>query len=416
MTKQVSMVAVRGPLAGLADRFRVVLAEAGYTPLSAANQLRLMAHVNRWMASESISVAELTDELLDQFLVVRRRAGYTCWLTRRGLNPLVDLLRSEGGMPPAVVSEQTALDILLAEFAVFLTQEQGLAAVTVKHRVRAVRGFLSSCEAPELIDAAVVSSYVTSQCVSMQVSSAKLMLTNIRSLLRFLHVSGRLEADLSPVVLGAAGWRHTGLPKGLSDTDVSALLNACRPTQPSGRRDRAILLLLLRLGLRSVEVSRLTLDNVNWRTGELTITGKGNRAERLPLPADVGQSLADYLKLGRPRDVATRSVFVTVRAPQRPLSASAMGCVVRNLAQRAGLPPIGPHRLRHTVATEMLRSGADLFEIGQVLRHRSLSTTAIYAKVDLGRLRVLAMPWPTVNHDTLGKLRLLAKTWPGVRL
>lgn len=416
MVKEVSVVMVQGPLKCLADRFRVALTAAGYTPLSAANQLRLMAHVSRWMASESFSVTDLTDELLDRFLVVRRAAGYTCWLTRRGLIPLVGVLRSEGGMPPAAVPEQTALDLLLAEFAEFLEQERGLAAVTIEHRVRTARTFLSSCEAPELVDAAAVSSYVSAQCRSMHVSSAKLMLTNLRSLLKFLHLSGRLDTDISPVVLGAAGWRHAGLPKGLSDADVSALLAECQPTRLVRRRDRAVVLLLLRLGLRRVEVSRLTLDDIDWRAGELTITGKGNRVERLPLPVDVGQSLADYLERERPRDMDTRSVFVTARAPYRPLSSGGVSGVVSHVAQRAGLPPIGSHRLRHTVATAMLSAGADLFEIGQVLRHRNLSTTAIYAKVDLGRLRPLARPWPAVTQDALGQLRLLAQTWPGVRL
>lgn len=415
MVKQISGVVVRGPLGGLAEPFWGMLTAAGYTPLSATNQLRLMAHVSRWMASESLTVSELTDELLDQFLVVRRTAGYTCWLSRRGLSPLVDLLRSEGVMPPAVVPEQTALDLLLAEFAVFLAQERGLVAATIEQRARTARSFFSSCEAPELIDAAVVSSYVTTQCGLMQVSSAKLMLTNLRSLLRFLYMSGRLDADLSPVVLGAAGWRHAGLPKGLSDTEVSALLTACQPTQLSRRRDRAIVLLLLRLGLRRVEVSRLMLDDIDWRAGELTITGKGNRVEKLPLPVDVGQSLAEYLQKGRPGGIVTRSVFVTVHAPHRPLSAQAVGAVVHHVAQRAGLPPIGSHRLRHTVATKMLSSGADLFEIGQVLRHQNLSTTVIYAKVDLDRLRPLATPWPTAHHDALSQLRLLAQVWPGVR-
>jgi len=416
VVKQISVVAVRGPLSGLADRFQTVLAEAGYTPLSANNQLRLMAHVSRWMSSESIGMSNLTDELLDRFLMARRAAGYTCWLTRRGLTPLVDLLRSEGVMPPAVAPERTALDLLLDEFAEFLAQERGLVAVTIKQRVRTARSFFATCEAPELVDAAFVSSYVSEQCGSMRVTSAKLMLTNVRSLLRFLHVSGRLDTDLSPVVLGAAGWRHTGLPKGLPDADVSALLAVWQTTRLSPRRDRAIMLLLLRLGLRRGEVSRLTLDDIDWRAGELVITGKGNRVERLPVPVDVGQALADYLETERTRDVATRSVFVTVRAPHGPLTAAGVNSVVSTAARRAGLLPIGSHRLRHTVATAMLRSGADLFEIGQVLRHRNLATTVIYAKVDLGRLRPLAQPWPTVEHDALGQLRLLARTWPGARL
>lgn len=411
MVKRVPVVVVHGPLAGLAGRFGEALTAAGYTSLSAANQLRLMAHVSRWMASESIRVGELTDELLDRFLVVRRDAGYTCWLSRRGLGPLVELLRSEGVMAEVAVSAPSAVDVLVAEFAVYLRQERGLAVATIEGRLRIARRFLASCGDPAPLDAVAVSAYVASTCPSTGVSTAKLVLTGIRSLLRFLHVSGRLAVDLSPVVLAAAGWRHTGLPKGLSDAEVSALLAECGPDRPSGRRDRAILLLLVRLGLRRVEVARLQVGDIDWRAGELTVIGKGNRLERLPLPVEVGEALVDYLRLDRPRDLSSRAVFVSLRAPYGSLSGPAVGGVVQYLADKAGLGPIGPHRLRHTAATSVLRSGADLVEVGQLLRHRHLSTTAIYAKVDLIRLRQLARPWPTTT-DTIGDLRRLAQPWP----
>jgi len=413
---RVPVVVVHGPLEGLVDRFWEGLTAAGYTPLSAVNQLRLMAHVSRWMASESVGLVDLTEELLDRFLVVRREAGYTCWLSRRGLGPLVELLRSEGVMPAAAVLAPGAVDLLLAEFAVFLGQERGLAADTIDGRVRIAGRFLASFADPALVDAAGVSSYVSSTCPSMRVSTAKLVLTGIRSLLRFLHVSGHLDVDLSPAVLGAAGWRHTGLPKGLSDTEVSALLTACDPMRMSGRRDRAIVLLLVRLGLRRVEVARLEVGDIDWRAGEFTVTGKGNRLERLPLPVDVGQALVDYLRLDRPREIKARAVFVSLRAPHGPLSGSAVTAVVENLARRAGLGSVGPHRLRHTAATGVLRSGADLVEVGQLLRHRQLSTTAIYAKVDLVRLRRLARPWPARDPDPIGGLRRLAMAWPGAQL
>lgn len=352
MTKQVPVVVVHGPLAGLADQFRVALRAAGYTPLSAANQLRLMAHVSRWMASESVGVGELTDGLLDRFLVVRREAGYTGWLSRRGLGPLVELLRSEGLMPGVAVTARSAADLLLAEFAVFLREERGLAAATIDGRLRIARRFLASCGDLAEVNAVTVSAYVSSTCPSMRVSTAKLELTGIRSLLRFLHVTGRLDVDLSPVVLAAAGWRQTGLPKGLSEAEVAALLAECVPARLSGRRDRAIMLLLVRLGLRRVEVARLELGDIDWRAGEITVVGKGNRLERLPLPADVGEALVDYLRLDRPREIAARAVFVNLRAPHGPLSGEGVTGVVQRLARRAGLGPIGPHRLRHTTATD----------------------------------------------------------------
>ncbi len=416
MANQVSVVVVRGPLAGFADRFGEALTALGYAPSSVAKQLRLMAHVSRWMALESVGVGELTDELLDRFLVVRREAGYTGWLSRRGLGPLVELLRREGVMPAAVVPVRSGVDLLLGEYARFLAEERGLTAVTIDGRLRIARRFLVSCGDVGLVNAAGVSSYVSSTCPSMRVSTAKLELTGVRSLLRFLHVSGRLDVDLSPVVLGAAGWRQTGLPKGLSQVEVAALLAECDPERLSGRRDRAIVLLLVRLGLRRVEVARLEIGDIDWRAGEIAVTGKANRLERLPLPVDVGEALADYLRLDRPRSIVSRAVFVSLRAPHGPLSGSGVGGVVQNLGRRAGLGPVGPHRLRHTTATAVLGAGADLFEVGQLLRHRNLSTTAIYAKVDLVRLRRLARPWPIPDPDPLGGLRRLALAWPGVQL
>ena len=411
MVKRVPVVAVYGPLAGLRDQFGEALTAAGYTPLSAANQLRLMAHVSRWMASESVAVGELTDEAVDRFLAARREAGYTCWLSRRGLGPLIDLLRSEGLAPAVPAPVLTERDLVVAEFAVFLRVERGLAEATVEGRLRIVRHFLAVCGEVAGVDGAAVSAYVSSTCPSMSVSTAKLVLTGIRSLLRFLHVTGRLDVDLSPVVLGAAGWRHTGLPKGLSDGEVSALLAECSPDRPSGRRDRAIVLLLVRLGLRRVEVARLELGDIDWRAGVITVVGKGNRAEQLPLPVEVGEALVDYLRLDRPRDLSSRAVFVSLRAPYGSLSGPGVGGVVQHLAGRAGLGSIGPHRFRHTAATGVLREGGDLVEVGQLLRHRHLGTTAIYAKVDLVRLHLLARPWPRTT-DTMGGLRRLAQPWP----
>lgn len=412
MTSRVSVVTVRGPLAGVAGRFKAVLEAQGYTPLSAANQLRLLAHVSRWMESESVTLAELTDAELDRFLAARRAAGYTGWLSRRGLVPLVGLLRDEGLVPAAASPVGSWLDVLVESYVVFLRDERGLAAATVGGRVRIARRFLAARGGVAGLSAAEVSAYVASTCPSMGVGTAKLEVTGLRSLLRFLHVSGHVEADLSPVVLGAAGWRQAGLPKALADQEMAALLAACDPGRPTGRRDRAIVCLLARLGLRRVEVARLGLDDIDWRAGEVTIVGKGSRNERLPLPVDVGEALVDYLRHERPPHSGLRAVFVNARVPHGPMTSAAVGAVVQNLARRAGLGPIGAHRLRHTAATGALRAGADLVEVGQLLRHRHLSTTAIYAKVDLDRLGLLARPWPTAESDPAAGLRSLAQAWP----
>lgn len=416
MVRRVSVVSVRGPLEGVADRFGEELTARGYTPLSAANQLRLLAHLSRWVESESLTVAELTEATLDRFLAARREAGYTGWLSRRGLGPLVGMLRAEGLIPAAPVPEQSGLEVLLAEFALFLRSERGLAEATIESRCRVARRFLAGSDGEVAgLTAAEVAAYVASACPSMGVGTAKLEVTGLRSVLRFLHVSGRVEMDLSPAVLGAAGWRHTGLPKALAETEVVALFAACDPGRPSGRRDRAILGLLVRLGLRRSEVARLCLEDIDWRAGEVTIAGKGSRVERLPLPVEVGEALVDYLQHERPPRTAERVVFLNPRVPLGPMTGGAVGGVVQQLARRAGLGSIGAHRLRHTAATRMLRAGADLVEVGQLLRHRNLSTTTIYAKVDLDRLHRLARPWPrpvVADDERARRRRSLALPWP----
>jgi site-specific recombinase XerD len=356
----------------------------------------------------------VTEVELERFLAARRRVGYTCWLSWRGLRPLVSLLRAEGVIPGPPVPVPSAVDVLLGEFVEFLCVEKALASSTVAGRERVARRFLTEVDV-EGLSAADVVAYVGATTQGVAVGTAKLELTGLRSLLRFLHVSGRIGADLSPAVLAAAGWRGTGVPKGLTDGEVAALLAACDAGRPAGRRDRALVLLLLRLGLRRGEVARLRLDDIDWRAGEITIVGKANRVERLPLPVDVGEALSDYLVQERPTGTGARAVFLRARAPQGPMTSEAVGAVVQNLAARAGLAGVCAHRLRHTAAMAMLREGADLVEIGQVLRHRDLATTAIYAKVDLVRLRRLARPWirPAVTATEQDQQRRsLARPWP----
>jgi integrase/recombinase XerD len=221
------------------------------------------------------------------------------------------------------------------------------------------------------------------------------LVTGLRSLLRFLHVDGVIDQPLVDAVPSVANWSLAGLPKALSRSQVIALLNACDRNTFTGRRDFAILALLVRLGLRAGEVATLSLDAIDWRRGELTVRGKGNRVDQLPLPGDVGEAIVDYLRHGRPRTAQARTVFVWVQAPHRALTSNAVTTVVANAGRRAGIGRIGAHRLRHTAATAMLQAGGSLTEIGQVLRHRRLLTTAVYAKVDRTALRLVARRWPS---------------------
>jgi len=395
-----SRVRLTGPLAGLADGFGARLAELGYTPLSAANQLRVMARLSRWLAAREEAPAQLDAERVEEFLADCRASGYTCWLSVRGLAPLLGYLRGLGVVPGAVSEPvATAAEVLLDRYRDYLAGERGLAASTIGYYVAEARLFLGRACGPDLaglaeLTAAQVCGYVAAECRRRSTGSAKILVTALRSLLRFLFADGLLAADRTAAVPAVAGWRGAGLPKALPAWHVAALLGSCDRGTTVGMRDFAVLTLLARLGLRACEVAAMELDDIGWRAGEIVIRGKGGRDERMPLPADVGQALAGYLRDGRPAGGGSRAVFLRACAPAGPLPAGAVKEIVRSRFRRAGLPEAGAHRLRHTAATQMLRAGSPLAEVGQVLRHRSTATTAIYAKVDHAALAVLALPWP----------------------
>lgn len=391
-----SVVRVEGPLARYAPGFGAHLLERGYAPSSAEDQVRLMAHVSRWLAEQSGEPAGLTPAAVEQFLVVRR-AGYVKLTSRRGLAPLLGYLRGLGVLPEAGAEVPSPTEEVLADYRDWLVGERGLAAGTVRLREQVARLFLA--EQPEPLELALrrleareVTAFVLARCRSGRrgVSSAKTLTSGLRSLLSFLYLAGWVRVSLAPAVPSVAGWRLGSLPRALEADQVARLLESCERSTALGRRDFAILALLSRLGLRSFALS---LDDIDWRAGELTISGKGSRTERLPLPHDVGDALVDYLRAGRPNG-SGRELFLRARAPRCAISAAGVRSVVHHACDRAGLPRIGAHRLRHTVASELLRAGAPLQQIAQVLRHASLASTATYAKVDRAALGSLARPWP----------------------
>ena len=394
-----SRVRVTGPLAPHAAGFRGELERLGYRPNAASSQLQLMAHASRWLDSQGLGVQDLTPERVEEFLAHRRAEGYTLWLSVKATMPLLGYLRGRGVAPmPIPAGPATEAEALGEHYRSYLVQERGLAAGTIAGYLHVARLFFAARAVDgelrlDRLTATEVSGFVLAECALRSVGSAKYVVCGLRSLLRYLYVAGHIDAQLDVAVPAAAGWRLTGVPVIVGRAEVARLLASCDRRTTFGRRDYAVLVLLSRLGLRAGEVAALELANLDWRAAELIVRGKGGRSERLPLPADVGEALAGWLRRGRPRCDAT-TVFTRVRAPHQNLTSGGVTNIVRAACARAGLPPMYAHRLRHAAATEMLRAGASLSEVGQVLRHASVLSTAIYAKVDHARLRSLALPWP----------------------
>jgi integrase/recombinase XerD len=391
---------VVGPLAPYAEGWRQEFATRGYAPHSITAHAQLTAHLSGWLAATGRSVDALTDEVVDEYLRARRAAGYQNRTTARGVAPLVGYLRALEVAPQrAVPPPATAIEALIAEFDDYLTHERGLVSATVHHHRRFARLFLTelgvTAEAGLAgVTAGAVTSFMVSQAQRRSPGDMRSLVSAVRSLLRFLHLTGRVAQPLASAVPSVPGWRFGSLPRGLGAGQVAAILASCDRDSVVGRRDYAILMLLSRLGLRAGEVIRITLDDIDWRAGELRVVGKADQVEKLPLPTDVSDAVADYLRYGRAR-TSCRYLFVTVRAPftRLALNTSISG-IVERACRRAGVEPFGPHRLRHAVACDLLADGASLAEIGQLLRHRGERATAIYAKADIEALRELARPCP----------------------
>jgi site-specific recombinase XerD len=395
-----SRVRVTGPLEPFAVGFAGELSVQGYRGQGIGHQLRLVAHLSGWLAEENLEVASLTGATVGRFLVARRAAGYKQWLSQRALEPLLVYLRALGQAPlPSVPRPEGPVEELLCRFRDYLIVERGLAAPSARRYAEAVRPFLASRLTPEGLDlegldAAALTAFVLAECAKKERGSAKQTVSRLRSLVSFLYLEGMIDRSLTAALPTIAAWRLASLPKAISSAQVQGILGSCDRRTATGRRDFAILITLVRLGLRRGEVARLLLEDIDWHAGQVVVFGKGARSDRLPLPADVGEAIAAYLRRGRPDTAQDRSVFVRLRAPHRALTPGAVGQIVLRACERAGLAPVHAHRLRHTAACQMLGAGASLQEVGQVLRHRRIETTAIYAKVDRQALGRIARPWP----------------------
>ncbi len=389
---------MKGPLAPFAEAYSVELRGRGYSPLSAVNELRQVGRLSRWLETRGLEAGDLTDKRVEEFLAWQRAGGrHRCQWSRPGLMCLQDVLRHLGLLAaekPAPAGSPT--ELLLASFERYLVGERGLAVGTVQGYVMHARRFLEGLSAgglAELTAADVTGAVLARADSGVSVGAAHYFVCALRAFLRFCFVEGRLDADLSQAALAVGGRRSSPLPRGIGQADARALLGACDRRQALGRRDYALIILMLRLGLRAGEVARLGLDDIDWRAGELVVRGKGAREDRLPLPADVGEAITSYLRRGLPQS-SRREVFFCARAPYESIAPGTVRSTVRRACRRAGIPELGSHRLRHTAACEMVAAHVPLVRIGQVLRHRSLQSTAIYARVDVDQLRQLAKPWP----------------------
>jgi site-specific recombinase XerD len=391
-----------GPLEPHIDDFAGQLSRLGYSTHAARWKIRLVADLSRWLERRQRGTRDIDEEQIGTFLRIRKKQGLLRRGDRHTLAGLLHQLRQAGVIPhPCEAVSRHPIDQITADYTCFLSHQRGLTQTTIDNYLPTAQRFLKtrfgtgriSLDKLRGVD---VTNFILHEGVTMSVRRSQLVATALRSFLGFLTQTGHVTVNLAAAVPTVAHWPGTVLPEFLKPEQVDKLLSGCNQNTPLGRRDYAVLLLLARLGLRAGEVTCLTLDDINWQTGEVLVRGKSAREERLPLLPEVGQALARYLKEDRPA-CPCRRVFLRMKAPRQGFSSSVAVCdILRRALVRVDLHPEhkGAHLLRRSLATQMLRGGASLTQIGQVLRHQLVQTTEIYAKVNIAALRALAQPWP----------------------
>jgi len=401
--RSTSWAMVPGPLAPFADAFRVELDSLGYTPGSREYKVNQMSRLSRWLEGRGLSMEDLDAVQVEAFLV-SCQAKCKRAPTLIAMKPLLDLLHANGVIETVPATPRRPVDDLMDDYRRWMVAKRGLAATTVWRYEKSARGFLlwwqrtsGGGTGTEGLNGQVVMRFLLAEASrGLSPGSLRTKIGDLRALLRFMYLNGLIDMNLAEAVLSPPGWKDTAVPHRLAAGEVRVLLDSCDRTTRTGKRDFAMLLLLARLGLRANEVRGLEMGDLDWRAGELVVRGKARREDRLPLPTDVGEAVATYLVETRPQ-VAFRTVFLTITAPPRPMGPTTVGQTVWRQCVCAGLTPVRAHRLRHALATDLLDRGATLPEIAQVLRHRELATTALYAKVDYTALRELALPWPVTR-------------------
>lgn len=391
-----------GPLGSLIDSFAQLLVVQGYNTTTAKDKIRIVADFSRWLDQQGLRIKDLDETTLNEFLLYKKRRGSIFSIEPPTLHALLKHLRERGVVADFVrIDDDCNRRRIESGFAKYLAKERGLKQTTIDTYLPIVSQFLSDHfgAGPIVLDdlhPRDIVRFILRYTKTFSVKRAQLIVCSLRSFFRFLYQRGETAIDLSPSALTVANWHLSKLPKFIEPEQVERLLQCCNQDSLIGQRDYVILLLLARFGLRAGDVVHMTLDDIDWEAGEFIVRGKSYRQERLPLLQDVGEALVRYLRHGRPRCLSRR-IFIRIKAPHKGFSSSAAICnIVRRALVRAKLNPVfkGSHLLRHSLATQMLRGGASLEEIGEILRHQKLNTTQIYAKVDLARLSVLAQPWP----------------------
>lgn len=392
----------QGPLAAFIRPFSSWVTEQGYQPDSLRQRVRIAVDFSRWLGERALPQTVHAQHCA-RYLRYRARRRRLCRGDEIALGQFREFLCRQGvitatAAPP---SRLTPVERCAREFEQYLRQERLLASATIvnyvpfisrflKHRFGTGPVRLSTLCAPDVVR------FVQRQAPRLHLKRAKLLTTALRSFLRYGCYRGEIRSELLAAVPCVANWSMPTIPRAIAPDQVRRVLAHIDRSTAVGQRDYAIVLLLARLGLRAGEIVSLELEDIDWKTGSLSVRGKGGRRTRLPVPKDVGDAIVSYLRHGRPR-TAGRRVFLRATAPVRGfLGPSAVSTVVRHALLRAGAeaPTAGAHQFRHGLASEMLRHGASLREIGELLGHRSPETTKIYAKVDLKALRPLALPWP----------------------
>jgi site-specific recombinase XerD len=390
-----------GPWSRYQNTFTTLIKELGYASGSIQNQTQLITRFGEWLRRRQTEIRFLDETLVQRFL----RSQQSPSSVRRGdaatLHRFLYVLRQQGVVPPQKKTPLSSKQRLINNYRQYLLEERGLTQATVVNNVGFIHQFLSAKFRKGQLSLSQlrvpdVTNFVRHQAHKLSPGRAQLLVTALRSFLRYLLHQGKITTDLAICVPTVARWSFSILPKFLPAGSIQRVLDRSDRETPIGKRNYAILLLLARLGLRACEVVALNLEDIDWEKARITIRAKGGRWNQLPLPTDVGEALALYLRHGRP-SCSCRRVFIRDRAPRREFAGSQSICtVVRGALYRAGVESArkGAHLFRHSLATSMIRQGASLDEIGELLRHKSPNTTAIYAKVDLSALRPLALPWP----------------------